>query len=170
MIISYDNIYPKIGKNVFISENASIIGDVRLGEDVSIWFGVVLRGDIDFIEIGSKSNIQDLSVCHVCKGIPLIIGKEVTVGHGAKLHGCVVKDRCLIGIGSIILDNSVIGEGSLIAAGSLVTPNTIIPPRSLVMGIPAKIKRKVTNKEYKEIINNSINYIEYKNKFIKFSV
>lgn len=166
MIKAYKNIYPKIGKDVYISENASVIGDVRLGGDVSVWFGTVLRGDVNYIEVGAKTNIQDLTMCHVRDEFPLIIGNEVTVGHAAKLHGCKIEDRCIIGIGAIILDGAVVGEGSIVAAGALVPPNSHVALRSIVMGVPAKTKRRVSDKEYEMIKEHFLNYIDYKNEYL----
>ncbi|HMG33526.1 MAG TPA: gamma carbonic anhydrase family protein [Blastocatellia bacterium] len=167
MIRSYKGVQPQIAKTAFIAENASIIGDVHIGEHSSIWYNCVLRGDCYYIRVGEYSNIQDGTIIHVTNGrFPTIIGNKVTVGHGVVLHGCTVKDRALIGIGSIVLDEVVIGEESFIAAGSLVTPGTIIPPRSLVMGSPAKVRRPVTDQEIARIDQHWEHYIEYKNHYL----
>jgi carbonic anhydrase/acetyltransferase-like protein (isoleucine patch superfamily) len=167
MIRSYAGKTPQIAATAFIEASAQIIGDVQIGEHSSIWFNCVLRGDIHYIRIGHSTNIQDGTIIHVTGGrCPTLIGNYVTVGHGVILHGCTVKDRSLIGIGSIILDDAVIGEQSLIAAGSLVTPGTIIPPRSLVMGSPAKVRRQVTEEEIKRIDSHWQHYIEYKNNYL----
>lgn len=140
MIIQFRGKTPVIGINVFIAPTAVVVGDVSIGEDSSIWFGTVVRGDVNSIVIGARTNIQDNSTLHVVTdAFPLLIGKEVTVGHNVVLHGCTVEDRCLVGIGSIILDGARIGKGSVIAAGSLVTPGTEVPENSLVRGIPAKV-------------------------------
>src|SRR5262249_36323720 len=167
MIRSYKGVQPQIAKTAFIAENASIIGDVHIGEHSSIWYNCVLRGDCYYIRVGEYSNIQDGTIIHVTNGrFPTIIGHKVTVGHGVVLHGCTVKDRALIGIGSIVLDEVVIGEECFIAAGSLVTPGTIIPPRSLVMGSPAKVRRPVTDQEIARIDQHWEHYIEYKNHYL----
>ncbi len=148
MIKPFQNLQPKIHKSVFIAENAVIIGDVEIGEDSSVWFGSVLRGDVNYIRVGRRTNIQDGSIIHVSsKTHPTIIEDEVTLGHRVTLHGCYIETGCLIGIGAIILDGVRVGRNSLVAAGSLVTPNTQISPRSLVMGSPARIKRELTGEE-----------------------
>jgi gamma-carbonic anhydrase len=151
---------PKIHESVFIAENAVIIGDVEIAEDASIWYGCILRGDVNYIRIGAKTNIQDMSMIHVSRGkeYPTIIEDEVTVGHSVTLHGCYVEKGSLIGIGAIILDGARIGANSLIAAGSLVTPNTIIPPRSFVMGTPARVKRELSDEEIQDLQKFWLNY------------
>lgn len=133
MIKSFQNKTPKIHESAFIAENAVIIGDVEIGENASIWYNCVLRGDVNFIRIGAKSNIQDGTIIHVSRGenFPTIIEEEVTVGHSATIHGCYIEKGSLIGIGATILDGARIGKNSLIAAGSLVTPNTQIPKTHL---------------------------------------
>ena len=167
MIVSYKGIAPKLAASAFIAEGAHIIGDVHIGEHSSVWFNCVLRGDCYHIRIGECTNIQDGTVIHVTQGrFATIIGNRVTVGHSAVLHGCTISDRCLIGIGAIILDNVTIGEESFIAAGSLVTPGTVIPPRSMVMGAPAKVRRQVTDEEVARIDQHWQHYIEYKNSYI----
>jgi carbonic anhydrase/acetyltransferase-like protein (isoleucine patch superfamily) len=139
---------PRLGKGVFVAPNATLIGDVFLDDGASIWFGAVLRGDVGAIRIGKRSNIQDLACVHVTDGLSnTVVGDDVTVGHSAILHGCVVGDRCLICMGSILLDNCEVGAGSVIAAGTVVTARTKIPPRSLVRGTPAKVIREVTEEE-----------------------
>ncbi|MFY9558476.1 MAG: gamma carbonic anhydrase family protein [Blastocatellia bacterium] len=167
MIISYKGISPDIADSAFIAAGAKIIGDVRVGANSSIWFNCVLRGDCHYIRIGDNSNIQDGTVVHVTQGrFATNIGSQVTVGHSVVLHGCTVKDRCLIGIGAIVLDDVTIGEESFIAAGSLVTPGTVIPPRSLVMGVPAKVRRPVTDGEVASIDEHWRHYVEYKNQYL----
>ena len=168
MITSYKGTSPQIAPSAFIAEGAHIIGDVHIGEHSSVWFNCVLRGDCYYIRIGESTNIQDGTVIHVTQGrFPTIIGNYVTVGHMAVLHGCTVKDRCLIGIGAIVLDDVTIGEESFIAAGSLVTPGTVIPPRSMVMGAPAKLRREVSDEEVKRIDEHWQHYIEYKNEYMR---
>jgi len=153
---------PSIDSSVFIAENSLIIGDVTIEQDSSIWFGSVVRGDMHYIKIGKKTNVQDNCTIHVTTDVsPTIIGDEVTIGHNAVVHGCKVESRCLIGINSTILDDSVIGEGSLIGAGTVIPPNTSIPERSLVVGVPGKVIRKTTDEELKMIIDRSKHYIEY---------
>jgi len=159
MIMTFEDIHPKIHETAFIAENAVIIGDVEIGEHSSIWYGSVLRGDVNYIRIGARTNIQDLSVLHVSsKTHPTILEDEITVGHRVTLHGCYIETGCLIGIGSIVLDGVRIGKNSLIAAGSLITPNTEIPAESLVMGSPAKIKRNLTPAELSDLPHFWQNY------------
>jgi carbonic anhydrase/acetyltransferase-like protein (isoleucine patch superfamily) len=161
MIIPHAGRTPKIGPGAWIAPTAVVIGDVELGEDVSIWFGTVIRGDVFHIRIGRGSNIQDNSVVHVKGGqLATVIGQEVTVGHSVTLHGCEVKDRALIGIGAIVLDEAVIGEEALVAAGSLVTPGTIIPPRSMAMGRPARVSRALTSEELEYVRSAASHYVE----------
>lgn len=167
MMISYKGITPQIAESAFIAPGAHIIGDVHIGEHSSVWFNCVLRGDCYYIRIGENTNIQDGTVIHVTNGrFSTIIGDRVTVGHLAVLHGCTVKDRSLIGIGAIVLDDVTIGEESFIAAGSLVTPGTVIPPRSMVMGTPARVRRQVTDEEVARIDQHWQHYIEYKNQYL----
>ena len=167
MIRAYKGVEPRIASTAFIAENASLIGDVHIGEHSSIWYNCVLRGDCYYIRIGDYTNIQDGTIVHVTSGqYATIIGNKVTVGHSVVLHGCTVKDRSLIGIGSIILDQVVVGEESFIAAGSLVTPGTVIPPRSLVMGAPAKVRRQVTDQEVARIDEHWQHYVEYKSEYL----
>lgn len=167
MIRPYKGVNPLIAPSAFVAENASIIGDVHIGEHSSIWYNCVLRGDCYYIRIGEYSNIQDGTIIHVTNGTSAtLIGNKVTVGHGVVLHGCTVKDRSLVGIGSIVLDDVVIGEESFIAAGSLLTPGTLIPPRSLVMGAPAKVRRQVTDEEVARIDEHWKHYVEYKDAYL----
>lgn len=162
MIKSYRGIHPQIHPSVFIEESAQIIGDVHIGEESSVWFNAVVRGDVHYIRIGARTNIQDGTVIHVNKGThPTILEDEVTVGHNVTLHGCYVERGCLIGIGAIVLDDARIGARSLVAAGALVTPGTVVPPRSLVVGAPARIKRPLTDEEVRLYQVNWKNYIEY---------
>jgi carbonic anhydrase/acetyltransferase-like protein (isoleucine patch superfamily) len=167
MIQGYAGVEPRIAATAFIAEGAHVIGDVHIGEHSSVWFNCVIRGDCYFIRVGDYSNIQDGTIIHVTTGEhATIIGNRVTVGHAVVLHGCTVKDRALIGIGSIVLDGAVIGEESLVAAGSLVTPGTVIPPRSLVMGAPAKVRRELSADEIARTDENWKHYVEYKDKYL----
>mgnify|MGYP001281443539 CR=1 FL=1 len=166
MLKSFYGKFPKIPKSCYVSESVDIIGDVTFGENVNVWFGTVIRGDMNYIKVDDNSNIQDNSVIHVTTNVsPTIIGKGVTVGHNAIVHGAKINDFCLIGMGSIIMDEVIIGEGSIIAAGCVIPQKMIIPPRSLVIGLPAKIKRKTTNEEYMMIIERSNHYIDFAKKY-----
>jgi carbonic anhydrase/acetyltransferase-like protein (isoleucine patch superfamily) len=151
-----------------VDPSAQVIGDVHLGEEASIWCNCTVRGDIHYIRLGDRCNIQDNSVIHVRHGThPVIVEDEVTVGHSVTLHGCYVERGSLIGIGSVLLDDVRIGELSLVAAGSLVSPGTIIPPKSLVMGFPAKVKRPLTNDEVAALEIFWKNYVEYTREYLK---
>ena len=161
MIKQFKNIYPTLGENVYISENAVVIGDVTLGDKVNIWFGSVLRGDMHYIKIGSRTNIQDNSVIHVTTATsPTMVGSGVTIGHSAIIHGCTIEDDCMIGMGAIVMDDAIIGKGSLIGAGALIPPNMKVPPKSLVVGMPGKVIREVNNEEHYMMIQRPGEYIE----------
>lgn len=163
MIKPFADKHPKIHETAFITDDAIVIGDVEIGEDASVWFGSIVRGDVNFIRIGARTNIQDGCVIHVSsKTHSTILEHEVTVGHRVTLHGCYVETGCLIGIGAILLDGVRVGENSLVAAGSLLTPGTQIPPGSLVMGSPAKVKRKLTDEELADLPRFWQNYVELK--------
>ena len=162
MIRPFRGVHPQIHSTAFVDQSAQVIGDVHVGEEGSIWCNCTVRGDIHYIRIGARSNVQDNSVIHVRNGShPTILGDEVTIGHSVTLHGCYVERGCLIGIGSILLDDVRIGEKSLVAAGALVSPGTVIPPRSLVMGFPAKVKRPLTEEEVASLEIFWKNYVEY---------
>jgi carbonic anhydrase/acetyltransferase-like protein (isoleucine patch superfamily) len=159
----YRGVFPRIAPTAYVDPAAQVIGDVTLGERASVWPGTVLRGDVNKIEIGDDSNIQDNSVLHgELDKYPVIVGARVTVGHMVCLHGCVVEDDCLIGIGSIILNGAVVGKGSVIAAGALVPEGMQIPPNSMVMGMPAKVRRDVTPEEKARFAENAQRYIRYR--------
>lgn len=162
MIKNFLDKTPQIHESVFVAENAVIIGDVEIARDASIWYNCVLRGDVNYIKIGEKTNIQDGTIIHVSRtgNNSTIIEHEVTVGHSATIHGCYIETGCLIGIGAIILDGARIGKNSLIAAGSLITPNTQIPERSLVMGSPAKVKREMSDEEVLDLERFWRGYVE----------
>jgi len=160
MILPYKGKWPKVHETAFIAPSCDLVGDIEIGSCSSVWFQCVLRGDVHSIKVGSRTNIQDHSMFHVTrKRSPLSIGDEVTVGHRVTLHGCTVKDRCLIGMGAVILDNAVIGEESVIGAGSLITEGKEIPPRSLVMGSPGKVVRTLTDKEVSYLKKSAENYV-----------
>jgi carbonic anhydrase/acetyltransferase-like protein (isoleucine patch superfamily) len=166
MIRPFANTSSVIHESVFVAESAIIIGDVEIGEDASVWFGSVIRGDVNYIRIGSRTNIQDMTMIHVSsKTHPTVLEEEITVGHRVTLHGCHVERQCLIGIGSILLDGVRVGARSLVAAGSLLTPGTHIPPHSLVMGAPAKVKRELTDDELAYLDRSWRNYVELKSKY-----
>lgn len=162
MILPYQGIEPRIHPSVFIAEGAQIIGDVEIGAESSVWFNTVIRGDVHYIRIGEKTNVQDNSVLHVThETYPLVIGSGVTVGHGAILHAATIKDYCLIGMGAIVLDNATVGPYSFVAAGSLVLEGFEVPEGVLVAGVPAKIKRVLTDEERRQIVQSAQNYIKY---------
>ena len=168
MIRPFNGVHPKIAATAFIHESAQVIGDVHIGEHSSIWPGVVLRGDMYYIRIGNYTSIQDNSILHVTQGqYPTIVGDYVTVGHNVILHGCTVKDRCLVGMGAIVLDNAVVGEGALVAAGAVVGMGQAVPPRTLVAGIPAKVKRELTDEELKRMEEGCKRYLELKEIYLK---
>ncbi len=161
MIRAYRGVVPKIAASAYIDQSAQVIGDVVVGERSSIWPNVTVRGDVNWIRIGEETSIQDNSVLHCDAGLfPLQIGSRVTVGHLAMLHGCTVEDECLIGIGAIILNGAKIGSGSVIAAGSVVPEGMQVPPQSMVMGVPAKVKRPVTPEEQERFRQNAKRYVE----------
>ena len=161
MIKKFQNKQHQLGEDAYVSENAMVIGDVTLGDEVNIWFGAVLRGDMHYIKIGNRTNIQDNSVVHVTTRVsPTNIGNGVTVGHGAIIHGCTIEDDCLIGMGAILMDDAVIGAGSLIGAGALIPPNMIIPKNSLVVGSPGKVVREVKAVEKEMILERPQEYID----------
>jgi carbonic anhydrase/acetyltransferase-like protein (isoleucine patch superfamily) len=166
MIRTFNDKHPLIDQTVFVADNATIIGDVEVGEDASVWFGSVIRGDVNYIRIGARTNIQDMTMIHVSSNThPTVLEEEITVGHQVTLHGCYVERQCLIAIGAILLDGVRVGTQSLVAAGSLLTPGTQVPPRSLVVGAPAKVKRELTDDELAYLDRSWRNYIELKDKY-----
>ncbi|HVT45521.1 MAG TPA: gamma carbonic anhydrase family protein [Thermoanaerobaculia bacterium] len=167
IIRSYGGLTPRIGARVFIAENATVIGDVEIGDDASIWYGAVLRADIHAIRIGARTNVQDNCTIHVTAGTwPTILADEVTLGHGVIAHGCTVETHCLIGMGATILDGAVVGEETLVGAGALVTEGMKIPPRSLVLGVPGRVIRRLTPEEVERIQLNFRSYLEYKDAYL----
>jgi carbonic anhydrase/acetyltransferase-like protein (isoleucine patch superfamily) len=158
---------PQLGQGVYVAPTATVIGDVTVGEEASIWFNAVVRGDVNWISIGNGTNIQDGSNLHVTHETqPLVIGNRVAVGHGCVLHGCTIEDECLIGIGSIVLDGVRIGRGSIIGAGAVVAEGTEIPPGHLVLGVPGKVVRSVTSRETERMRSIVDRYLEIKNIYI----
>jgi len=174
MIMKFKEWRPKLEKNAWVAESASVIGRVTMGEDSAVWFGSVIRGDVHNITIGDRSNIQDLSMIHITHhkkedmsdGNPTIIGNDVTIGHRVMLHGCRIEDACLIGMSATILDGAVIGKESIVGAGSLVTKNKKFPPRSLIMGSPAKVVRELRDDEVKELYASAKRYVKFKNEYL----
>jgi len=163
MIKAFNQIVPQIHATAFIAEDAIVIGDVEVGEDASVWFGSIIRGDVNFIRIGARTNIQDGTIIHVSSRThATVLEDNITVGHRVTLHGCHVESGCLIGIGAILMDGVRVGRNSLVAAGSLLTPSTQIPPNSLVMGSPAKVKRQLTDDELAYLDKSWRNYVELK--------
>jgi carbonic anhydrase/acetyltransferase-like protein (isoleucine patch superfamily) len=170
MIRSYKGITPTLPATCYVDASAQIIGDVVLGEHASVWMNAVVRGDVHEIRIGAHSNVQDNSVLHGMKekwGVYL--GEYVTVGHSVTLHGCVIEDRCLIGMGSIILNGAKIGAGSIIAAGTLIPEKTVVEPGSLWMGSPGKFRRKLDERDQETIMRYARNYLGYKEEYLKES-
>lgn len=162
MLRPFQGRYPQIDPSAFLDETAVVIGDVVIGADSSIWCHTVIRGDVHYIRIGSRTNIQDLSMLHVTHDThPLVIGDDVTVGHRVLLHGCTIRDRVLIGMGAIVMDGADIGKDSVVGAGALITERTTVPPKSLILGSPARIKRTVTEQELAWIRESAANYVAY---------
>jgi gamma-carbonic anhydrase len=165
-IITYKGMTPKIHPSAFICEGVKIIGDVEIGQDCSIWYNTVIRGDVHYIKIGEGTNVQDLSMLHVTNSrFALDIGKFVSIGHSVTLHGCTVKDHCLIGIGANVLDGAVVNSHTLVAAGSLVREGFIVPEGTLVAGVPAKVIRDLSEEEVQRVVKNAYNYIKYSAEF-----
>jgi carbonic anhydrase/acetyltransferase-like protein (isoleucine patch superfamily) len=163
----YRSVLPIVHPSAFIDTSAQVIGDVHVGADSSIWMNVVVRGDVNYIRIGDRSNIQDLTCVHVMRERhPTIIGNDVTVGHSAVVHGCTIEDRCLIGMGAVLLNGCRIGTGSIVAAGALVLEGMVVPPGSMVMGLPGKVRRALTPEEDASIKWYADNYVRYRLDFL----
>jgi carbonic anhydrase/acetyltransferase-like protein (isoleucine patch superfamily) len=168
VIREYAGKAPRIGERVYLAETAAIIGDVVLGDDVSVWYNTVLRGDCHFIRVGARSNIQDNCAIHVTQGqYPAELGEEVTLGHGAIVHGAVVRSGALIGIRATVLDGAEIGESAFIGAGALVTPRTVVPARTLWLGSPARQVRALSAAEVEDLKHFHRNYLEYKKEYFR---
>lgn len=166
MILSYMGKSPKLHETAFVAEGAHVIGDVTVGKDASIWFNTVVRGDVNFITIGERTNIQDNSVVHVTyERFPTVIASNVTIGHAAVIHGCTIEDFCLIGMGAILLDNCLIGDHSIVAAGTLVREGFHVPPGSLVAGVPARIVKQLNDEEMTRLRDSAQHYVDYVAKF-----
>ncbi|MBW2524221.1 MAG: gamma carbonic anhydrase family protein [Deltaproteobacteria bacterium] len=161
ILLPYGGVHPKLGRDVFVAPTAAVVGDVTIGDDASIWFGTVVRGDVGFVRIGARTNVQDLCCLHVTGGeADLVVGDEVTVGHGAMLHGCTIGDGCLVGIGAVVLDRAVVGEGAIVAAGALVPPGMKVPPRSLVRGLPAELVGPLRDEQLRRGARGATHYVE----------
>jgi carbonic anhydrase/acetyltransferase-like protein (isoleucine patch superfamily) len=163
MLRPYKGVLPRVAADAFVDQSAQVIGDVEIGAESSVWMNVVMRGDVNTIRVGRRTNIQDGSVVHVMNRThPTTIGDEVTVGHGAIVHGCSIADRVLIGMGAILLNGVSVGADSIVAAGTLLPEGTAVPPRSLVMGSPGKVKRALNDEEVASIRGSAENYVKYR--------
>lgn len=162
MIRSYAGRRPRVPASCYVDASAQVIGDVELGEHASIWMNAVVRGDVNSIRIGARSNVQDCAVLHGMRELyPVIIGEMVTIGHNATVHGCILEDEVLVGIGAVILNNVRVGAGSIIAAGAVLPEHMVIPPRSLVAGVPGKVRREVGEADHALILRYASNYLDY---------
>jgi len=168
MLRAFKSAYPQVDSSAFVDDSAQVIGDVVIGAESSVWMNAVIRGDVNSIRIGRQTSIQDGTVVHVnhTPSHPTVVGDQVTVGHGVILHGCVVEDRCLIGMGAILLNGCRIGSESIVAAGTLVPERVEIPPRSLVMGSPARVKRPLTDDEVAGIVKSADSYVRYRLEYL----
>jgi gamma-carbonic anhydrase len=163
MLRPYRSVYPTVHPSAFVDASAQVIGDVHLGPESSVWMNVVVRGDVHYVRIGARTNIQDLTLVHVMRDTnPTVIGDDVTVGHSAVVHGCTIEDRCLIGMGAILLNGCRIGTGSIVAAGALVPEGFVVPPGSMVMGLPARVVRPLTPAEDGSIKWYADSYVRYR--------
>ncbi len=161
-VIAYEGRGPRIAASAFLADGSVVAGDVEIGEDASVWFGTVIRGDVNRVRIGARTNLQDQTVVHVTAGThPTTVGDDVTVGHRAVLHGCTVHDRCLVGIGAIVLDGAVVGPDAMVGAGALVPPGMVVPPGKLVLGAPARVKRDLTPEELASLRTSAARYVGY---------
>ena len=162
MLHTFKGIKPTLGKDVFLVDSAEVIGDVVIGEQSSVWFNVVMRGDVNFIRIGARTNIQDGTVIHVTHELhPTYVGDDVTIGHNVTLHGCQIGNRCLIGMGAVVMDGVTVADDAMIAAGALVTPGTHVPAGSLFAGSPARFKRDLSSTEIEYLKTSAENYLAY---------
>jgi gamma-carbonic anhydrase len=163
VIRSFRSITPAVHASAYVDVSSQVIGDVHVGAESSVWMNVVVRGDVNYVRIGERSNIQDLTLVHVMRDThPTMIGSDVTIGHSAVVHGCTIEDRCLIGMGTILLNGCRIGTGSIVAAGTLVPEGMVVPPGSMVMGLPGKVRRPLTPEEDRSIKWYADNYVRYR--------
>jgi carbonic anhydrase/acetyltransferase-like protein (isoleucine patch superfamily) len=165
MIRSYKGIRPSLGPRAWVDASAQVIGAVELGEDASVWMNTVIRGDVNRIRLGARTNVQDNCVLHVTAQHPTVLADDVTVGHSVTLHGCTIEKLCLVGIGAIVLNGAVVGEESIVAAGALVPEGMQVPPRSVVMGAPAKVRREVSEDERGSLRRYAENYVRCKDDY-----
>ena len=165
MIRAYKGIRPTLGARAWVDTSAQVIGAVELGEDASVWMNAVIRGDVNRIRLGARTNVQDNCVLHVTAQHPTVLADDVTVGHSVTLHGCTIETLCLMGIGAIVLNGAVVGEESIVAAGALVPEGMQVPPRSVVMGAPAKVRREVSEDERESLRRYAENYVRYKDDY-----
>ncbi len=165
MIRPYRDRLPKLGARAWVDASAQVIGDVELGEDASVWMNTVVRGDVNRIRLGARTNLQDNCVIHVTAQHPTTLAEEVTVGHSVTLHGCTVGRLCLVGIGATVLNGAVIGEETIVAAGALVPEGMVVPPRSVVMGAPARVRRQVSQEEREGLRRYAERYVGYKEEY-----
>ncbi len=163
MLRPFRSVHPTVDPSAFVDVSAQVIGDVHIGAESSVWMNVVIRGDVHYIRIGARTNVQDGTIVHVMRDThPTVIGDDVTIGHGAMVHGCTVEDRCLIGMGSVLLNGCRIGTGSIVAAGSVLPEGMAVPPGSMVMGVPARVRRTLTSEEDTSIAWYADNYVRYR--------
>jgi carbonic anhydrase/acetyltransferase-like protein (isoleucine patch superfamily) len=169
LILPVNGNHPQFGKNCFLADNSTVVGEVQMGDDCSVWFNTVVRGDVHYIKMGNKVNVQDGAIIHCTyQKAPVNIGNNVSIGHRAIVHGCTVHDNVLIGMGAIVMDHAVIGENSIIAAGAIVLENTIVEPGSIYAGVPAKKVKDVDREKFKDLIERiSNNYVMYSGWFKK---
>ena len=168
MLRAFKGIWPKLGDGCYVDASAQVLGDVVLGTQASVWMNAVIRGDVHAIRIGARSNVQDGAVLHGMKGLyPVLVGEMVTIGHNAVVHGCVVEDEVLIGMGAVVMNDARIGTGSIVAAGALVPEHMVIPPRSLVAGVPAKVRRELGPLDHELILEYGRNYLEYTRTYLE---
>lgn len=170
MLRPYRGLLPRVHPTAFVDDSAQVIGDVEIGEESSVWMCAVLRGDVHWIRVGSRTNIQDGTIVHVMNGThPTTIGSNVTIGHGAIVHGCTIEDQCLIGMGAVLLNGAHVGAGSIVAAGTLLVEGMKVPPKSLVMGSPGKVKRLLTQAEVADIQKYADRYVGYRLDYMTIS-
>ena len=161
-LFPYLDKFPKLGENVFLAPGVKVAGEVEIGNDSSIWYNTVIRGDVHYVKIGKRTNVQDSSMLHVTNGrFPLIIGDKVTIGHSVVLHGCILKDLCLIGMGAVVLDGAIIEEKSMVAAGAVVIPGFVVPSGKLVAGVPGKVIRDLKREELEDFEKSAERYVKY---------
>jgi carbonic anhydrase/acetyltransferase-like protein (isoleucine patch superfamily) len=163
MLRRFRSVAPTVHESAYVDQSAQVIGDVHIGAESSVWMNVVVRGDVNYIRIGARTNIQDGTIVHVMREThPTIIGDDVTIGHAAVVHGCTIENRCLIGMGTVVLNGCRVGTGSIVAAGSVLPEGTVVPPGSMVMGVPAKVRRPLTTEEDTSIKWYADNYVRYR--------